>query len=159
MSWLVGDRTGGNRLLALPAPIHPAAARAVSSTVLVVAGDVGIRTAEVEYLRRRGYNVAAANGLAAAMMFLESDTPVDIMLSETEFNGAPDGITLAQWVRRHRSGIDVLLTGMPARMARQALMLCDFAEIVPRPYDLASLERRIRELVRQRLREPAPMIY
>ena len=49
----------------------------------------------------------------------------------------------AQWVRRERSGIRIIVTSGVMR-AEDAKNLCEDGPLVPKPYAFEELERRIR---------------
>jgi DNA-binding response OmpR family regulator len=135
-----------------PAPADQAApveTTAALPSVLIVDYNLAVRSALQEYLGACGYRVFTANGLAATKWFFESDRHADIVVSEVEFNGSNDGFALAQWLRRNRPEVQVLLTGSPERMAGRAARLCERSETLHKPYDHAELERRIRSLARR----------
>ena len=52
-----------------------------------------------------------------------------------------DGFGLAQWVRRERPWLKVILTSGAARTAKEAGDLCEQGPVLAKPYDHAELER------------------
>ena len=82
-----------------------------------------------------------------AITVLEADVPVDIAFSDIAMPASMDGFGLAQWIRRERPGIKVILTSGVARSAKAAGELCEHGPMLAKPYEHADLERRIRALL------------
>ena len=81
-------------------------------TILLVEGDVLVRMPISQYLRDCGYKVIeAANAEEAMTVLSHKETTIDIVFTDIEMPGAVDGFGLAQWVRQHRPGLEVLLAG------------------------------------------------
>ena len=110
-------------------------------TILVVEDDVLVRNLVAAYLRECGFDVLEANGADEAIRVLQADVPVDIVFSDIQMPGSMDGFGLAQWVRRERPWLKVILTSGAARAATDA------SPILAKPYDHAELERHIRSLL------------
>ena len=115
--------------------------------VLVVEDDVLVRNLVAAYLRECGFDVLEANGADEAIRVLQADVPVDIVFSDIQMPGSMDGFGLAQWVRRERPWLKVILTSGAARTAKEAGDLCEHGPILAKPYDHAELERHIRSLL------------
>ena len=118
-------------------------------TVLVVEDDVLVRMVVAAYLRECGFNVVEAGDAREAIRVLETDIQVDIVFSDVNMPGDMDGFGLAQWVRRERPGLKIILTSGAARTAKEAGHLCEHGPILAKPYDHAELERKIRALLAQ----------
>jgi len=112
-------------------------------TVLVVL----VRLAVSEYLRECGYNVVEASDAHEAIEVMTSEAVVDIVFSDITMPGGLDGFGLAQWIRRERPDIRVVLTSGVARSAKAAGELCKEGPMLAKPYEHADLERRIRALL------------
>ncbi len=123
-------------------------------TILLVERKVLIRMPLAEYLRDCGYRaIEAANG-AEARAVLGSDMPVDLVFADANAPGANNGFALATWVRQHHPGVLVLLTsGVPDATAK-AGELC--ADLLQRPYEHATVLRRIQDLLRRAGKPPPP---
>ena len=115
-------------------------------TVLVVADEVLARMAVSDYLRECGYSVVEASNAGEAMQVLEADVSVDIAFADFAAPESPDGFALAQWIRRERPAIRIILTSGIAPTAKAAGRLCEDGPMLARPYHPADLERRIRAL-------------
>jgi DNA-binding NtrC family response regulator len=119
-------------------------------TVLVVEDDVLVRMPIAQYLRDCGYRVIEAVNADEAMTVLAHEsTRVDMVFSDIEMPGAVDGFGLANWIRQHRPGIDVLLTGTVPRAVEAARDLCAQAPLA-KPYDAKSVHDHIRRLLAAR---------
>src|SRR5262249_50315197 len=103
-----------------------------------------------QYLRDCGYKVIeAANAEEAMTVLSHKETTIDIVFTDIEMRGAVDGFGLAQWVRQHRPGLEVLLAGTLPRTVQQAKELCEDGPI-PKPYDALAVHDRIRKLLATR---------
>ncbi len=81
-------------------------------TVLVVEDEILVRTAIAEYLRHCGYRVVEAASADEAMTVLqETAIQVDIVFSDIKMPGSIDGFGLSKWVREHKPGLQIILTG------------------------------------------------
>jgi CheY-like chemotaxis protein len=116
-------------------------------TVLIVADEVLVRMAVSNYLRECGYNVIETGDAQEAIEVMTSDVAVDIAFSDIAMPGSLDGFGLAQWIRRERPDIKVVLSSGVARSAKAAGELCEHGPALAKPYDHADLERRIRALL------------
>jgi CheY-like chemotaxis protein len=110
-------------------------------TILVVEDDVLVRSLVATYLRDSGFDVIEANGADEAIRFLQAELTVDIVFSDIQMPGSMDGFGLAQWMRRERPWLKIILTSGAARTAQEA------GPILAKPYDYAELERHIRSLL------------
>ena len=117
------------------------------STLLVVENNVIIRMAVSAYLRECGYKVVEASDGAEAMLVLEADIKIDVVLTEVDLPGKMDGFVLATWIRREHPAIKVVLTSGVKRCAKDAGTLCEEGPVLDKPYDHGHLERHIRQLL------------
>jgi CheY-like chemotaxis protein len=116
-------------------------------TILVVEDDVLVRSVAAAYLRECGFDVIEASGADEAIRVLQAELQVDIVFSDIQMPGSMDGFGLAQWVRRERPWLKVILTSGAARTAKAAGDLCEHGPVLAKPYDHADLERHIRSLL------------
>ena len=117
-----------------------------SATVLLVDGDVVARLVIAEYLRHCGYKVIeAATTEEALVVFERSPVEIDVLLADANASGSMNGFELAQWVRRHRSSVDVLLVGTVNAAAGAARDICDEGPL-RKPYEPQALLDRIKLL-------------
>jgi DNA-binding NtrC family response regulator len=120
---------------------------AAPRTVLVVEDEVLIRLAVSDYLRECGYQVIEASNADEAVRVLSADIKVDVVFSDVNMPGSIDGFGLAQWVRRERAHVKVILASGAARSAQAAGGLCEKGPFLRKPYAHAELERQIRALL------------
>ena len=105
-------------------------------TVLVVEDEVLVRTAIAEYLRHCGYRVVEAASADEAIVVLQEDAiEVNIVFSDIRMPGSLDGFGLAQWVREHRTALQVILTGTLVKAAQAAGELCESGPHLEKPYE------------------------
>ena len=116
-------------------------------TILVVEDDVQVRNLLAAYLRECGFDVVEANSADEAIRLLQAEVRIDIVFSDVNMPGTMDGFGLAQWVRRERPWLKVILTSGAARTAKEAGHLCETGPVLAKPYDHAELERHIRTLL------------
>jgi DNA-binding response OmpR family regulator len=106
-------------------------------TILVVEDEVLLRAALAEYLRECGFRVCEAGAVADAIAILEAKkSAIDLVLSDVEMPGKPDGFELARWVRKNRPQLPILLAGSDRKKADAANDLCLSAPFFAKPYDL-----------------------
>ena len=116
-------------------------------TVLVVEDEVLIRMAVSDYLRECGFHVVEAGSADEAIEVLKADTVVDVVFSDINMPGKLDGFGLAQWIRRERPQVKVILTSGVTRKAKEAGSLCEHGPVLAKPYHHAELEQQIRRLL------------
>jgi DNA-binding NtrC family response regulator len=129
-----------------------AADPSTKETILIVEDDILVRMPIAHYLRECGYQVIeAANADEATTVLLYPETRIDIVFSDVEMPGSIDGFGLAKWIRDHRPGLDVILTGTVSRAVDAAKDLCEEGPL-PKPYESQVVYDRIRRLLAARKR-------
>jgi CheY-like chemotaxis protein len=121
--------------------------RAPPSTVLVVEDEIMVRAVAAAYLRDCGFDVVEAGDAQEAVRVLEAGVRVDIVFSDVNMPGSMDGFGLAQWLRRERPGLKIILTSGGVWAAGDTSDLCDNGPLLAKPYDHARLARQLRELL------------
>jgi DNA-binding response OmpR family regulator len=124
--------------------------QADAPTVLVVEDEVLVRMATAEYLRECGYRVFEAGSGDEAVAVLQTDIRVDVVFTDVTMPGALNGFGLAQWVRRERPGVRVILTSGITRTAQEAQDLWAHGLLVEKPYDHRELDSRIQAILARR---------
>ena len=110
-----------------------------TATVLVADGEVLVRHALADYLRRCGYEVIEA---------ASSDEALTVLA--VTIGGSLSGFALAAWARASRPGLQVLLAGNVEKAADAAAGLCDEGPALARPYDPQLVVDRIKRLLAAR---------
>lgn len=77
--------------------------------ILVVEDEVLIRMMVSEALRERGLTVVETATAEEALTVLQSDTPVDLLLSDVRLPGQMDGMALAAWVRQNKPELKIVM--------------------------------------------------
>ena len=101
--------------------------------VLVVDDDVLTRIAVADYLRDCGFRVIEASGGREAKTVLQQGPGIDILFADARLAGDDNGFALAQWARRHRPGLSVLLSTGLVKKAEAASHLCSRNQSPPPP--------------------------
>jgi CheY-like chemotaxis protein len=117
-----------------------------SSTLLLVHGDILVRTALATYLRECGYDVVEAATHEEAIQALRLDMKFDLAFLDIEGDEGK-GFELAQTIRKHRPQVRVVLASGVPRAAAEAGELCGQGPTRRKPYDHRTLERHIRRLL------------
>jgi DNA-binding NtrC family response regulator len=133
----------------MPATTSP---RSDKTTILLVEGDVLVRFAIADFLRVCDVHVIEAASADDAKAILLAAPPVDVLFSDAQLAGGGNGFVLAQWVRRHRQNIEVILTASVQAKAQSA---ADFAARLPSckpPSDAAGLTSKLNGMLAERKR-------
>ena len=117
--------------------------------LLIVEADILIRHPLAEYLRECGYLVLEATNGEEARQIIESESGIDVVLADADAPGA-SGFAFANWLRRERPGIKVVLAGNVAVAAEKAGDLCEEGPNLAKPYDHQMVLNYIRRLLATR---------
>lgn len=114
-------------------------ARSKRATVLVVEDEYLVRWETSEQLRGYGFEVLEAHDAVEALRILES-VHIDAIFSDITINGDMDGIGLAEWVRKSKPQVKVVLTSgkdySPSEVA-------GFGEVIGKPYYCDYVAKRL----------------
>ncbi len=94
------------------------------TTILIADDDVLTRIAVAEYLRNCGYRVVEASGGREAKAVLMHGPTIEVLFADARLAGNDNGFALAQWARRNRPGVQVLLSAGLRRKSETAAHLC-----------------------------------
>jgi CheY-like chemotaxis protein len=119
------------------------------AVVLVVEDDFLIRWPAAEYLRDSGYRVIEAGSAGEAMVVFSSGAHVDLVFSDINLSGelTGTGYAFARWLGDNHPSVPMLLTSGDAAAAPRAQIGIPF---IPKPYVLAEVDQRIKELLARR---------
>jgi CheY-like chemotaxis protein len=81
-----------------------------SGTILVIEDDEGVLAFEREILAAEGYKVLVARDSVEAMRVIESDVPIDLILTDVVLPGGMNGRHIADAAKRLRPEVPVLYT-------------------------------------------------
>jgi DNA-binding NtrC family response regulator len=114
--------------------------------LLLVEDDFMLRWPAAEYLREAGYKVIEAASVNDGIAVLSSGVRVDLVFSDINLSGELTGHSLAGWLARCHPDIPVLLTSGDSQAAR-IISAGERRAFLPKPYDLAEVDRRIKEML------------
>jgi DNA-binding NtrC family response regulator len=77
--------------------------------ILLVEDEPIIRSMLAEEFRIAGFGVLEAEHAAAALAFIESPLPIDLVCTDVRMPGEIDGLTLAKTVRAKRPGARIMI--------------------------------------------------
>jgi hypothetical protein len=117
-------------------------------TVLVIDDEDTVRMLVVEVLEDAGYVALQAADGPAGLAILNSDTRIDLLISDVGLPGGMNGRQVADAARTARPGLKVLfITGY----AENAVVAGDTLEpgmaVMTKPFQVAALGTRIREMI------------
>jgi two-component system NtrC family sensor kinase len=136
-------------------PQEPSAvvgAKRHAGTVLLVEDNAEVAEVGKSYFEELGYTVKQAASAQAGLDFVERDRDIDLVFSDILMPGGMNGLELADAIRRRFPHIVVLLTTGYSSSAQDAVRQ-GFA-VLQKPYDIAALDRALREA--QRAEAPKP---
>jgi CheY-like chemotaxis protein len=120
------------KTVVVPAPIEGPESGTKPRTILVVEDEVLIRMMISEALRSRGFAVIEAATAEEGLIVLQSDTPVDLLLSDIRLPGALDGVALATWVRANKPELKIVIAASHLGLTPAGAVDAVF----DKPYDL-----------------------
>jgi DNA-binding response OmpR family regulator len=117
--------------------------------LLLVEAEILVRQPLAEYLRDCGFKVAEAVTAAEARELLaDGQLTIDLVLADAAVD-AEAVFALAQWVRRERPDVKIVLAGTQTRTAEQAGDLCNGGPALVKPYQhklvLEHIKRQLAE--------------
>ena len=116
--------------------------------ILVVEDEVLIRFVISDYLRECGFKVYEAASAAEAIEILESNkASVDLIFTDIRLPGEMNGFALAQWARKNRPGVPVVLTSGDSKKSEAAKELCENEPFFAKPYDIQLVVAQIRTMI------------
>ena len=119
--------------------------------ILVVEDDEDVRNYTVSSLRELGYTVFEAIDGASALEIAEREVRIHLLFTDLGLPGAMDGRALADRVRAIRPSLRILITTAYAGsvLLREG-RLAPGVELLSKPFTLAALASRVRELLDRR---------
>ena len=121
-----------------PNPLPRAEER--SARILLVEDEIFIRMDVAATLRKAGFEVIEAARADAALEYVQSGEPVDLLLTDVQTPGYLDGLALADLVRRRHPSMPVVIVSGNSEVEGPASKLGKF---IPKPYDPVAIARVI----------------
>jgi DNA-binding NtrC family response regulator len=133
-------------------PARRSASRSKKTTILLVEADVIVRFAIADYLRSCDFVVIEAVDAGDAKAILVAGPKINILLSDAQLADHASGFALAQWVRRHRREIEVILTASVDSKAQAAAELAARLPECRPPSDAQGLAAKLNGMLAERKR-------
>ena len=93
-------------------------------TILLADEDVIVRLAIADHLRGCGLQVIEAATSEEAKAILQTGQEIDVLFSDAQLAGPESGFALAQWVRRNRPRVEIVLQVSVTGKTAAAFELC-----------------------------------
>ncbi len=133
-------------------PARKSPTRSKRNVVLLVEADVLVRFALADFMRACDVTVIEAANADDAKAILVAWSEVGVLMSDTQLAGEGSGFTLAQWVRRHRPEIEIVLTAsVPGKAQAAAAFTARFPDCNP-PCDAPALAAKLNAMLAERKR-------
>lgn len=117
-------------------------------TVLIVDDEPTVRLLITEVLEDLGYTAVEAADGAAGLRVLQSDTRIDLLITDVGLPGGMNGRQVADAGRIHRPGLKVLfITGYGGSSALSNDDMPEGMQVLTKPFSFAILASRIREMI------------
>jgi two-component system, cell cycle sensor histidine kinase and response regulator CckA len=131
----------------VPRPVRASEKR--SATILVVEDEPAVRDLTARVLEQQGYQVlVAADGSEAAALARDPAVSIDMLLTDVVLAGDLQGDGVARMVLEGHPGIKCMfMSGYPREVIAKAGRLAEGVNYLEKPFSLATLVRRVRELI------------
>ena len=114
--------------------------------MLVVEDDPAVRLLVLDVLTMLGYRTLEAAEANTAMKILQSEEPIDLLLSDVGLPGM-NGRQLADIAREHRPGLRVLFMTGYAEQAISSDFLDAGMDMISKPFAIDDLAMRVRDML------------
>jgi PAS domain S-box-containing protein len=128
---------------------QPGSARAVSGeTVLIVDDEPSIRMLVAEVLAEFGYRAIEVAEGSSALRVLQSDTRIDLLVTDVGLTGGMNGRQLADFGRMARPALKILfITGYAEKAVASGDKLGLGMEVIAKPFAMDILAAKIKEMI------------
>ena len=117
-------------------------------TVLVIDDEPTVRMLIVEVLQEAGFAVKEAEDGPAGLKVLQSDTRIDLLVTDVGLPGGMNGRQVADAARATRPDLKVLfVTGYAENAAVGNGLLDAGMEVITKPFEMTALGNKVREMV------------
>ncbi|HEX2943201.1 MAG TPA: ATP-binding protein, partial [Rhodopila sp.] len=142
------DGPAENTKTAIQVGVAPRAER--GETVLVVDDEAAVRLLVVEVLQELGYRAIEAADGASGLQIVQSDTVLDLLVSDVGLPGGLNGRQLADAARVIRPNLKVLfITGYAENAVLRHGQLAAGMHVMTKPFAMDALASRIKAIIDQ----------
>ncbi|MCA1245333.1 PAS domain-containing protein [Massilia sp. MS-15] len=121
-------------------------------TIVLIEDEHALREIVEEVLREAGYRVLTAQDGPTGLQILNSDTRVDLLVTDVGLPGGLNGRQVADAARLQRPGLKVLfVTGYANTAAVGNGRLAPGMEVITKPFEITALTYKVRALIDTRL--------
>ena len=129
-------------------PVTEATVAGENGTVLVIDDEATLRMLLVEEFEEAGYRVIAAEDGPSGLAVLQSEQPVDLLITDVGLPGGMNGRQVADAARVWRPQLKVMfITGYAENAAVGNGYLAPGMTVVTKPFELATLVRKAVEIL------------
>lgn len=131
----------------VPAPDHrPAVPPVRGATILVVDDDEDVRQLTSALLTRAGYRTLEANSGEAAANLLQTDSSIDLLLTDMLLGPGPSGLDLTEEAQKLRPDLPiVMMSGYIDTSAADTMERTSTAPLLRKPFRRQDLENAVSE--------------
>jgi CheY-like chemotaxis protein len=116
--------------------------------VLVVEDEPDVRMVVVDMLEDIGYTVLAAADGASGLKILDSETRIDLLVSDVGLPGGINGRQLADAARQRRLDLKVLfITGYSEFFTAGSGLLDEDMQVITKPFSLTAFADKVQGMV------------
>jgi CheY-like chemotaxis protein len=125
--------------------------RGYGEVVLLVEDEPGVRSLAVRILRRLGYTVLEAADGASALALAQTNTRIDLLLTDVTLPGELTGPRIAETLLKQRPDLPVVFaSGYSREMIDLGARTGTALRFLPKPYDRRSLAVAVRDALQNR---------
>jgi DNA-binding response OmpR family regulator len=125
-----------------------------AASLLLVETDILVRLGLADFLRGCGFRVIESANADEAKLILASNSKIDVVFSDAQLPEPMTGFHFAQWVRRRRPRVNLILAATVLGKAKAAAELCDATPIRAKPCEHGQLADRIQAMLARSARRP-----
>jgi CheY-like chemotaxis protein len=119
-----------------------------NAVVLVVEDEPDVRMVIVDLLEDIGYTVLAADDGASGLRIVDSQTRIDLLVSDVGLPGGLNGRQLADAARQRRLGLKVLfITGYSEGSTVGSGLLRDGMQVLTKPFSLTVFASKVQGII------------
>lgn len=119
-----------------------------SETVLVVDDEATVRMLVAEILEELGYTTIEAGDSAEGLKILQSDVPIDLLVTDVGLPGGLNGRQMADAARNYRPDLKVLfITGYAENAIVGNGQLAPGMAVLTKPFSIEAMTQRVRLMI------------